>query len=93
MFSQTIFINHLAGDSPLVTSNGEHQDQASQETCLSGQSSVNTRRESVRSYYKSHRVERFYSDKSRTRERQVNCFVRSEIKWVFLRSLKVQCLI
>ena len=86
MFSETIYISHCSGRGGGLE-NGYH-DQAQDHP-----RSLDRRGNSVRSYYKSHTVEELYGDSSAKkapgREREVSCFVRSEIKWVFLRSLKV----
>ena len=98
MFSETIFIKHSAGAvqpaSPLT--NGHHQNGSREEVYHVKKGTKTKRREDrVRSYYESHLLERLHSDTSRAspaRDRNVNCFVRSEIKWVFLKSLKVRAM-
>ena len=86
MFSETIYIRHCSG-SGKVLENGYHNQ------IQDDPKSLDTRENSMRSYYKSHTVEKLYGDsrarKASGREREVSCFVRSEIKWVFLKSLKV----
>ena len=88
MFSETILIEH-------------GQIQYSSNT---GQSEVRDRRLTsngcnggIGTYYKTHMVEKQYSleqldvcDKvDEAAEEEVRCFVRSEIKWVFLKNIKV----
>ena len=93
MFSKTIYISHGAngsgGGGGKVARNG-HQNGTSGEVLY--KESYGSNSDKVRSFYKSRTVEKLYSDGARaTREesREVSCFVRSEIKWVFLKSLKV----
>ena len=102
MFSETIYISHGAngsvggvdggGQVGQVVSNGDgcHQNGSSE---VLYKESYGSNSDNVRSYYKSRVIEKLYSDGARaTREesREVSCFVRSEIKWVFLKSLKVR---
>ena len=90
MFSETIFINHGRKESICVTG-------------LPTQDVRESRSESCESYsgpesgsvYKSHVVQRNYSVErqhqgSPESVQEVSCFVRSEIKWVFLKNVKVQ---
>ena len=98
MFSKTIYISHGAngsgGGGGKVARNG-HQNGTSGEVLYKesyGSQADRPGGDNVRSFYKSRTVEKLYSDGARaTREesREVSCFVRSEIKWVFLKSLKV----
>ena len=100
MFSETIYISHSAGGAgggPQVLRNGAHHNHTSEEIhyqATNGSQSFNTGggRDQMRSYYKSRTVEKLYSDSARANRderREVSCFVRSEIKWVFLKSIKV----
>ena len=101
MFSQTIYISHgthasgeggVGGGGGQAISNGHefHQNGSSE---VLYKESYGSNSDKVRSFYKSRVIEKLYSDGARaTREesREVSCFVRSEIKWVFLKSLKVR---
>ena len=92
MFSKTIYISHGAngsgGGGGKVARNGPQNVTGE----VLYKESYGSNSDNVRSYYKSRVIEKLYSDGARaTREesREVSCFVRSEIKWVFLKSLKV----
>ena len=102
MFSETIYISHSAngsgsgGGKGVRNGHGRPQNANGRGEVLfkesSGSNSEMTGGDNVRSFYKSRITEKLYSDGARaTREesREVSCFVRSEIKWVFLKSLKV----
>ena len=92
MFSKTIYISHGAngsgGGGGKVARNGPQNVTGE----VLYKESYGSNSDNVRSFYKSRTIEKLYSDGARaTREesREVSCFVRSEIKWVFLKSLKV----
>ena len=98
MFSETIFINH--GSHELVRVNGHEAHNGHRELSAECESYSGSESGSV---YRSHMVtEKKYSvesverlqqqahSESRESVQEVSCFVRSEIKWVFLKSVKVQ---
>ena len=99
MFSQTIYISHgahasgeggVGGGGQAISNGHEFHQNGSSEVLY--KESYGSNSDKVRSFYKSRVIEKLYSDGARaTREesREVSCFVRSEIKWVFLKSLKV----
>ena len=96
MFSETIYISHGASGSGrgqiVRNGHGGHQNGSSEVLYQESYGSNSDHSDNVRSFYKSRVIEKLYSDGARaTREesREVSCFVRSEIKWVFLKSLKV----
>ena len=96
MFSETIYISHGASGSGrgqiVRNGHGGHQNGSSEVLYQESYGSNSDHSDNVRSFYKSRVIEKLYSDGVRaTREesREVSCFVRSEIKWVFLKSLKV----
>ena len=93
MFSETITINH--GQMIMVNGHEAHNGRRElrSESCESYSGSESG------SLYKSHVVEKKYSverlghqERAESQEsvQEVSCFVRSEIKWVFLKSVKVQ---
>ena len=72
---------------------GGHQTGSSEVLYQESYGSNSDHSDNVRSFYKSRVIEKLYSDgarASREESREVSCFVRSEIKWVFLKSLKVR---
>ena len=90
MFSETIFINH--GSHEMVRVNGHEAQNGHRELSPECESYSGSESGSV---YRSHMVtEKKYSverqSESRESVQEVSCFVRSEIKWVFLKSVKVQ---
>ena len=97
MYSQTIVITHGpngSGGGGQTGRNGPgcHQNGTTSSEVLYSES-YGRNSDNVRSFYKSRVTEKLYSEGIRaTREdsKEVSCFVRSEIKWVFLKSLKVR---
>ena len=90
MFSETIFINH--GSHEMVRVNGHEAQNGHRERSTECESYSGSESGSV---YRSHMVtEKKYSVERQSERREsvqeVSCFVRSEIKWVFLKSVKVQ---
>ena len=104
MFSETIYISHAvngsgSGGGKGVRNGPGRPQNGSSEVLFKesyGRNSERTGGDNVRSFYKSRVTEKLWGDGARaTREesREVSCFVRSEIKWVFLKSLKVRQLL
>ena len=96
MFSETIFINH--GHHEMISVNGHEAQNGHRE--LRSESCESFSGSESSSMYKSHMLEKKYSverlqqqghrAESQESVQEVSCFVRSEIKWVFLKSVKVQ---
>ena len=95
MFSQTIHINHGQdrGCNGMLSQNG-HSD--SQPRIVTSGSYVGSSCQ-MGSFHKSNVVQKKYSVEQKRvdvagvgAEHDVKCFVRSEIKWVFLKNVKVQ---
>ena len=96
MFSETIFINH--GRHEMISGHEAHNGhrELRSESCESYSGSESG------AVYKSHMLEKKYSlerlqqqthrAESLESVQEVSCFVRSEIKWVFLKSVKVQAI-
>lgn len=88
MFSETILIEH--GQIQYCSASDQSQAQDRRLTSNGCNGGIGT-------YYKTHMVEKQYSleqlnvrDKvDEGAEEEVRCFVRSEIKWVFLKNIKV----
>ena len=92
MFSETIFINH--GRHEMISVNGHEAQNGHRE--LSTESCESYSGSESGALVRSHVItERSYSlekerPESREAVQEVACFVRSEIKWVFLKSVKVE---
>ena len=102
MFSETIFINHGRHEMISVSGHEAHNGhrELRSESCESYSGSESG------SVCRSHMLEKKYSverlqqqihgppgrTESLESVQEVSCFVRSEIKWVFLKSVKVQAI-